>query len=237
MRYDRDRGYMVTFRQTDPLFTLDLSDPANPRVAGELKVPGFSTYIHLLGTDRLLTIGQSDSTWGSGNKLQIFDVSDLAAPSLIDAYELGQGWSPARYDPHAFLYYEPLGILTIPYTEYGTYAGSSQYVSGLKVFNIDSSGITPRAGGFITSPTVTTSYGYVYNDSVDRSVIIGNSIYALAQRSVTVAGVEQLDILKSVILPESFWYGPYAYSEMGVDSPPPMMAPGTATEPNSPKPQ
>ena len=81
MRYDRDRGYMVTFRQTDPLFTLDLSDPANPRVAGELKVPGFSTYIHLLGTDRLLTIGQSDSTWGSGNKLQIFDVSDLAAPS------------------------------------------------------------------------------------------------------------------------------------------------------------
>jgi hypothetical protein len=73
MRFDRDRGYMVTFRRTDPLFTLDLRDPANPRVAGELEVNGFSTYMHLLGTDRLLTIGRSADATGrvTGNKLQL----------------------------------------------------------------------------------------------------------------------------------------------------------------------
>ena len=122
MRFDRDRGYMVTFRRIDPLFTFDLSDPANPRLAGEITVNGFATYIHLLGADRLLTVGQSADSTGrvNGNKLQLFDVSNLSAPTLLSTYELGPGWSNALYDPHAFLYYEPLGILTIPYYSYGT---------------------------------------------------------------------------------------------------------------------
>jgi len=215
MRFDRDRGYMVTFRRTDPLFTLDLRDPANPQVAGELIVNGFSTYIHLLGTDRLLTIGRSADTTGrvTGNKLQIFDVSDLAAPALLDAYELGTGWSDALYDPHAFLYYEPLGILAIPH--YSNGATFDSYATGLNVFNIDPAGsITLR--GIISAATVTGAYGgysYNYLDTVDRSVIIssgtGTSIYALAHRSVTVAGADQLNIIKTVVLPESyFYYGP-----------------------------
>jgi hypothetical protein len=219
MRFDRDRGYMVTFRRTDPLFTFDLSDPANPRLVGSIEVSGFSTYIHLLGPDntRLLTIGQSNG-FTSGNKLQLFDVSDLSAPTLLSSYELGPGWSSALYDPHAFLYYEPLGILTIPYFGSGTDAnGFYTYTSGLNVFDIGASSISPR--GIISAPTFTTGYGS-YSDTVDRSVVIssatgtGGSIFALAHRSVTVADAAQLNPpIKQVVLPESY---PYVYPMGGV---------------------
>ena len=217
MRFDRDRGYMVTFRQTDPLFTFDLSDPANPRLMGEIQVSGFATYIHLLGPDntRLLTIGRSTNGWLGGNKLQLFDVSDMASPTLLDSYDLGQGWSDALYDPHAFLYYEPLGILTIPYFSSALDAnGFSTYTSGLNVFDIGPASISlPRV---ISAPTFTTGYGYSYNDSVDRAVIISSStstagnIFAVAHRSVTVADAAQLNVIKQVILPESYSYGPIA---------------------------
>ncbi len=137
-----------------------------------------------------------------GNKLQIFDVANLTAPTLLGNYDLGAGWSNALYDPHAFLYYEPLGLLTIPYYSYG--ATFDAYSSGLSVFNIDpAGGITLR--GLVSAPTVTTFYGG-YNDTVDRSVIIGNDIYAVAYRSVTVAGADQLNIIKTVVLPECCSY-------------------------------
>lgn len=194
MRFDRERGYMVTFRRTDPLFTLNLSDPAKPRVAGEIKVSGFATYIHLLGpsNNRLLTIGRSADDTGrvTGNKLQLFDVTDLTTPKLLGDYELGQGWSSADYDYHAFLYYDTFGILAIPYQSYSY----PDYSSGLRVFAVDNAGITQR--GLVQAKT---SNGY--SDFVDRSVIIGNSIYAIAHRSVTVADIDTLAVEKVVDLP------------------------------------
>jgi hypothetical protein len=221
MRFDRDRGYMVTFRQTDPLFTFDLSDPANPRLAGEIAVSGVAMYIHLLGPDntRLLTIGRSSNGWSGGNKLQLFDVSDLSTPTLLDSHDLGTGWSNALYDPHAFLYYEPLGILTIPYFSYGTNVnGFYTYSSGLNVFDIGPASISQR--GVISSPTVTNVYGnysYSYQDTVDRAVIISSStstvgsIFAMAHLSVTVADAAQPNVvIKQVVLPESYSYGPVA---------------------------
>jgi uncharacterized secreted protein with C-terminal beta-propeller domain len=221
MRFDRDRGYMVTFRQTDPLFTLDLSDPVNPRVAGEIKVNGFATYIHLLGSDssRLLTIGRSADATGrvTGNKLQLFDVSTLSTPLLLGDHELGAGWSTALYDPHAFLYYEPLGILAIPYFTYGT--SGITYGSGLNVFTIDPTSISLR--GIISAPTITSGYGS-YNDTIDRSVIINSAIYALSHRSVVAADVDQLNVIKTVTLPESYSFDPVSIS-IGV-------TPGTAAK-------
>ena len=212
MRFDRDRGYMVTFRQTDPLFTFDLSDPAHPRAVGELKVDGFATYMQLIGPEnnRLLTIGRSADASGrvTGNKLQLFDVTNLAAPLLLGSFELGQGWSAALYDHHAFLYYEPLGLLTIPYFGYDT--TTAGYSSGLRVFSVDASTILLR--GTIPAQAVSTGFG-PYADTVDRAVIIDRDIYALAHRSVTVAGADLLDIKKVVGLPEG--YGNYS-SEPGV---------------------
>ncbi len=139
MRYDGDRGYMVTFRQTDPLFTFDLSDPYDPKILGELKVNGFSTYIHLFGenNDRLLTIGRSATDQGriTGNQLQIFDVSDLTRPRQVASYELGHGYSEALYDHHAFTYYAPKNVLAIPYSSYA-YDRYKRYESGTKVFHV-----------------------------------------------------------------------------------------------------
>ena len=210
MRFDKDRGYMVTFRQTDPLFTFDLTDPANPKKAGELKVSGFSTYIHLVGqnNNRLLTVGRSADATGrvTGNKLQLFDVTSLAAPTLLGDYDLGDGWSAATYDPHAFLYYEPLGILAIPYYSYGS--TTTPYSSGLRVFDIGDKAIKQR--GVIPAQAVSSGYGS-YADTVDRSLVIGTDIFAIARRSVTVAGAAGLDIKKVVGLPEGFSYMVYAY--------------------------
>lgn len=204
MRFDRDRGYMVTFKQTDPLFTFDLSVPAQPRLAGEIEVNGFATYIHLLGesNNRLLTIGRSANASGqvTGNKLQLFDVSDLASPKLLGDFELGSGWSDALYDHHSFLYYEQLSLLAIPY--YSDGIGPS-YQSGLKLFKVDSTGI--RDHGFVEAPSITTGYG-TYADTIDRAVVIGTDVYGVAHRSVTVASVETLSIEASVLLPESYRY-------------------------------
>lgn len=201
VRFDRDRGYMVTFRQTDPLFTLDLSDPTSPKIAGEIHVDGFSTYIHLLGEDNdfLLTIGRSADSTGRviGNKLQIFDVTTFTKPVLVDDFELGSGWSSALYDHHAFLYYSPLSLLAIPYSGYGD--GQSNYSSGLRLLTVNtSSGLVDR--GTIPVKSIDTTYG-TYADTVDRSVIIGNNIYAIASETVSVAEIDPLNILTTISLP------------------------------------
>ncbi|MGC4121085.1 MAG: beta-propeller domain-containing protein [Myxococcales bacterium] len=88
VRFDGDTGYIVTFKKTDPLFMLDLADPANPTIEGELKIPGFSTYIHKLDATHLLTIGfdaddQGSFAWYQGILLQVFDVTDKTAPALL----------------------------------------------------------------------------------------------------------------------------------------------------------
>jgi hypothetical protein len=157
-----------------------------------------------------LTIGTSADSSGrvTGNKLQLFDVSNLAAPKLLDSEELGAGWSNALYDPHAFLYYDPLGILAIPYFTSG--ATLDSYGSGLNVFRVDPVEGSIVLQGVINAPTLAASsgsYNYTYIDTVDRSVIIGANIYAMAHRSVTVAGSADLSVIKNVILPESYAYG------------------------------
>ena len=78
MRFIEDRGYVVTFRQTDPLYTLDLADPAHPRVRGELKILGYSAYLHPVGEHELLGIGQDATAEGirQGTQLSLFDVAD-----------------------------------------------------------------------------------------------------------------------------------------------------------------
>ena len=85
VRFVGDVGYVVTFRQIDPLYTLDLADPDRPRVLGELKIPGYSAYLHPIGEDLLLGIGQDVTEEGrpGGTQLSLFDVSDLRRPSRL----------------------------------------------------------------------------------------------------------------------------------------------------------
>jgi hypothetical protein len=111
------KGYVVTFRQTDPLFTIDLSDPTHPQVVGELEIPGYSGYLHPIDDDHLLAIGMDGTDTGqiSGLAVSVFDVTDFANPQRSQYYVLGDngwGWSEALNDHHAFTYHR--GVLSIP---------------------------------------------------------------------------------------------------------------------------
>ena len=137
-----DKGYVVTFRQTDPLYTLDLSKPENPRVVGELKVNGFSSYIHPLDKDHLLTIGQDADDNGRvrGVHLQIFDVSNFKEPRRSHHHRFqfggeGYSYSTAQNDHHAFTYDAKQGVLAIPLSYYN-YRDTQQSFNGLALFKV-----------------------------------------------------------------------------------------------------
>ena len=121
VRFVDDQGYVVTFRQTDPLYTLDLADPAAPAVVGELKIPGFSTYLHPIGDGRLLGIGQEATDQGrtTGTKVSLFDVNDPANPTEVTTWTVPGANSMAEGDHHAFLWWAPEDLLVVPLSSYG----------------------------------------------------------------------------------------------------------------------
>lgn len=105
VRWFDDLAVVVTFRQTDPLYTVDLSDPARPTALGELKIPGFSRYLHPVGDDRLVGIGQDASLQGveRGAQAALFDIADLTDPTRLDTVSLGAlTRAAAEEDPRAF---------------------------------------------------------------------------------------------------------------------------------------
>ncbi len=123
-RFMGDKGYLVTFEQSDPLFTIDLSNPADPRIIGELEIPGFSTYIHAFDDNHILTIGEDGDEWNStgGVVLQLFDISDFADPVLAFREVVAEGWdatSEAMYDHKAFMFYSPMDLMAVPVREWG----------------------------------------------------------------------------------------------------------------------
>ena len=135
-RFVGDLGYLVTFRNMDPLWTIDLSDPTNPTILGELHIPGVSTYIHPLSSGDLLTIGMPGGEDGLGldwshTQISLFNLSDLTIPTLADTqlltpaytdddcpsiWSCGWSWSysEATYEHKAFTYWEPAGLLAVP---------------------------------------------------------------------------------------------------------------------------
>lgn len=122
VRFLGDTGYVVTFRQVDPLYTLDLSDPAAPAVVGELKIPGFSSYLHPIAGDRVVGVGTGpDEQAGTqGLQVSLFDVSDLAAPKLERRVTFDGGSSEVATDHHAFLWWEPRQLAVLPVQTYET---------------------------------------------------------------------------------------------------------------------
>lgn len=121
-RFVGDRGYVVTFEQIDPLFTLDLSDPANPRVIGELEVPGFSTFLVPMDANHLLAVGQyvppPDTPGTRGVQLSIFDVRNFAAPVRTSNVIIDDAYSDALWNPKAFTYFASQGLVALPLSIY-----------------------------------------------------------------------------------------------------------------------
>jgi hypothetical protein len=115
VRFMGTQAYVVTFRQTDPLYVIDLSDPTSPRVTGELKIPGYSAYLHPVGDGLLLGVGQDADLSGRilGTQLSLFDVSDPGNPQQLSTLPIG-GSSEAEWDHKAFLYWPEDGTIVIP---------------------------------------------------------------------------------------------------------------------------
>lgn len=112
-----DLAAVVTFRQVDPLYLIDTSDPTAPALSGELKIPGFSSYLHPIGEDYLLGVGQdADTQTGRplGLQVSLFDIGDTASPERVDQIGFGEGYSPVEGDHRAFLYWPPTGQVVIP---------------------------------------------------------------------------------------------------------------------------
>jgi len=110
VRFVQDKGYVVTFRQTDPFYVIDLSNPHDVFVAGELKIPGFSSYLHPITKDFILGVGRE----GSKVKLSLFDVSDPTNPTEKSKYTLGEHWTDIQNTHHAFLLDDKHKIFFIP---------------------------------------------------------------------------------------------------------------------------
>jgi len=125
VRFLGDLGVVVTFRQTDPLYTLDLGDPTAPRLLGELKIPGYSAYLHPIGDGRLLGIGQDATETGQvlGLQASLFDLRDLTAPIRTDTLNLGEASSEAEFDPRAFTFDPASGTALIPLDSYDGTSG------------------------------------------------------------------------------------------------------------------
>ncbi|MDI6883061.1 MAG: beta-propeller domain-containing protein [Patescibacteria group bacterium] len=99
VRFLESRGYLVTFKQIDPFFVLDLSDPENPELKGELKIPGYSSYLHPITEDKILGIGKE----ASQVKISLFDVENPSQPIELAKYNLDEYWSDILETHHAFL--------------------------------------------------------------------------------------------------------------------------------------
>jgi uncharacterized secreted protein with C-terminal beta-propeller domain len=186
VRFIEQRGYVVTFRQTDPLYVLDLRNAAAPKVVGELKIPGYSGYLHPIGENLLLGVGQSGLDLGSGPRttrpsrggqigvqFSLFDVSDPASPRRIDTQNYGGGAAAAEFDPKAFLYWQPRNLIIAPTNLHGDYRGKGAF-SGLVLLRANADGL--KELGRLAS---TDAYG-----TVNRSLVIGDTVYMLSDRAL-----------------------------------------------------
>ena len=200
-RFIGDTCYLVTFRQIDPFFVIDLSNPTNPEVLGELKIPGFSTYLHPYDNTHIIGIGRN----GSNVKISLFEVTDPRNPIELSNYEIinsdnNWGWSEsiALYEHKAFLFDKEKNLLVIPA---GMYYKQSAYVFDISIDD-----------GIIFSGNISHDYEieqeseeeyyYWYDDgnSVKRTLYIDDVLYTISDNMVKMNNLENLNEINSIIL-------------------------------------
>jgi hypothetical protein len=189
VRFIEDRGYIVTFRQVDPLFVVDLSKPTEPKLRGELEIPGYSAYLHPVGDDRLLGIGQEATAQGriTGAQVSLFDVGDPAKPKRVSQLKFGSGNFDAEHDPHAFLYWNPTKLAVLPLNLYPDNGKAFNGAVGVRV------GDTLTETGRIAHPGQKEQPDYA--PPVSRALVVGDKVYSLSYAGL---GVSRLDNLGPV---------------------------------------
>jgi hypothetical protein len=192
-------GYVVTFRQVDPLYTLDLSDPESPRVVGELKIPGYSAYLHPVGDDRLLGVGQNADERGMtlGAQVSLFDVGDAAEPTRLDTFTIPGGWSDAEHDPHAFLYWPEDGLVVIPvwaqpaFGEPGAVPELGPIAAGALVLRLEGDRLTEL--GTLSHLRSDASIDYEHDPSIRRSLVVGETLWTVSSAGALASDIGDLD--------------------------------------------
>ncbi|XRQ03842.1 beta-propeller domain-containing protein [Actinomadura welshii] len=179
VRFIGETGYVVTFREVDPLYVLDLADPRRPRRTGELKITGYSAYLHPAGDGRLLGVGQDADRTGrtTGLQVSLFDVS-AAQPRRIDNYTLPEATSQAELDPHAFLHWPDTGLTVLPMN---ARTGVRAEAVALKVTE---SSITRL--GTVRHP------GKNHGGGINRSLIIGDTLWTFSEEGARASNAATL---------------------------------------------
>jgi inhibitor of cysteine peptidase len=215
-RFMGNKAYLVTFRQTDPFFVLDLSNPAEPRVAGELKIPGYSSYLHMYDENHVIGLGMENTTV----KLSLFDVTNVNNPMEIARYVVQGDYtsSDALYEPKAFLFNGTKELLVIPVsiTQYGVIDGGNVappsgkdvgiaplhggYWQGAYVFKLTLSGFELQ-GGITHQETISQQNYYGdYSLNVNRALYIDNTLYTLSNGKVKLNSLTDLTQIAEINL-------------------------------------
>jgi len=204
-RFIDDICYLVTFEQIDPFFVIDLSDPTNPMILGQLKIPGYSSYLHPYDETHVIGIGKEDSNV----KISLFDVTDVENPVELSKYlitdddESSYSWtsSSALYEHKAFLFDEEKQLLIFP--------ASDEYKESAYVFHVDTANDIELKGVISHIPENVTvkeeePYGYYwkgyYGYSILRSLYIGDVIYTISDAMVQMNDMDSLEEMNRVSL-------------------------------------
>jgi len=201
-RFMSDRCYLVTFKQVDPFFVIDLSNPTEPKVLGYLKIPGFSGYLHPYDENHIIGIGKQDNNV----KLSLFNVTNVTAPRETAKFIVSGDWSDSTVltDHKAFLFDESKQLLVLPVSigfikvkdkEYYT----TNYWQGAYVFNITLS------DGFALRGNVTHQEngvgGWESSYQVKRALYIENVLYTMSDKKIKINSLEDLALLREIELP------------------------------------
>lgn len=191
VRFHGERAYVVTFKRIDPLYVLDLANPAEPKIAGELEVPGFSTYLHPINNDYLFAFGNKTDANGmpTGIKVSLFDTRNIDKPTLVNSYQFGDsnGWSNASFDYHALSFLQPTHDqlrISFPMVLYkmekqGEYNLPREAKSGLQLFEVN--GLSSdkaqleHVGEVISENGNQTQYPFLH--ASERGIMHNNTIF------------------------------------------------------------
>lgn len=226
-RFTGDKAYIVTFKNIDPFFTIDLSDPMNPQIIGYLKIPGYSTYLHPFDDDHIIGIGKDtiesndpNFAWYQGLKISLFDVSDFDNPQEVDKVIIGDRGtdSPALYDHKAFLFDKEKELLVIPVSLYeisqdikdeyerepasiyGEFTYQGAYVYKLNLDGFEYKGRITHMSEEEKQNNEYWWYWYQSNSYIHRSLYIGNTLYTISDKMVKMNNLDDLSGIDSIIL-------------------------------------
>jgi hypothetical protein len=203
VRFIDNLAYVVTFRQTDPLYVIDLTDPANPVAAGELKIPGYSAYLHPVGDGLLLGVGQDATEEGrtTGTQLSLFDVSNPADPQRISTLPIG-GYSEVEWDHKAFLYWPADGTIVLPVSPGWTDCGPAVDCLAKGLVGVGGGAVVAELDGRELAARGTVSHSSPGQQGcwnpLQRSIVIGDELVTVGLDQMKFSDRQSLEARDSV---------------------------------------